>query len=141
MPILYDFDLERKIVYERWEEPLDVEDVIYISAEPQKEKRFPPGMRALLIFNCLPSLSMADIARVIIKSVEYKDGFKDSKWGFVATEQKIIKVINRFRHLASIMPAEMRLFLSEEEAKEWLEIQDYIPPEKLLSTQNEKAAP
>ena len=83
MPILYDFDLERKIVYERWEESLTVEDVIFISTQPQKEKRFPPDTRALFVFHYLSSLSISDIEHIralITKTVN---------WDLLKTNKKL----------------------------------------------------
>lgn len=123
MPIVYDIDEERGIVFAQATGVVGLSDSLTHISEVFTDEKFRPGMHAVfdLTQASLTSFSASDLHRLLGSlEMEPRGIGPGARWAIVAARELDFGVSRMFEALASHLPIEVQVFRDSSAAVAWL---------------------
>jgi hypothetical protein len=119
MSCRYFFDKTENVIFEEWQGPISIGDLMDFVKYNMDHEVFPPGIRAIFLAEEHPSFPVKEIPRFLAFLVSHRNQFQNARWAVVSNHPTVVAYMLIFKHLSIILPLEVGVFSTIEGALYW----------------------
>jgi hypothetical protein len=124
MPCTYFFDKTENIIYEDWQGPISIGDLLTFVKYNMETEGFPPGIRVILLAEDSPSFHVREITTFLNFLLSNRNQFQNARWAIVSNNTTLVAYMHIFKRISVILPIEIGVFSTVEAALYWQKLSE-----------------